>query len=250
MKEAARTKLKDLIAGVIGRKLEDYSPETRNMPFFQRIFTKEQMVTASAMHSLYTSFGMSVYEQMAIILAESAGYEGVRQYRLLGEIDHGTESVITAIHTSLREGNSWDSQKPFERISKSIKHGRPLEDPDSVVDLFVKKDGGEEYYFGITTVKPNMEGFNTHAKKLLRWTALRLSQNKNAKVNVGVVIPYNPYEPKPYDRWGCQKMFGKQLYVGKDFWNFVAGEDVYNNLLKVFGDVGKEIRKQKNKKND
>jgi hypothetical protein len=241
MKDEARKQVKELIVNMINDKLEKYSPETVNMPFFQAIFSKEEVFTASIIQSFYTSFGMSVYEQMAIILAKNAGYEMTRQYKLLGKIDPKTESLITEMHKQLREGSGWDSTDLTGTIRASIKPGSAAKDPDSTVDLFMKK-GQEEYYFGITTVKPNKEGFSTHARKMLRWIALRLSQDKNTRIHVGVVIPYNPYDPEPYDRWECQTMFGSQLYVGKDFWNFVAGEDVYKELLGIFKEVGKETR--------
>lgn len=235
--------IKSMIMGMIERKLASYSPETVNMPFFRAIFTEEQIITASIIQSFYTSFGMSIYEQMAEVLARDAGHQIERQHELLGEIDPKTESLIVKIHTQLRKGECWDDEDPVKQISESTKPGKAAKDPDSVVDLLVKK-GSEEYYFGITTVKPNKEGFSTHARKMLRWIALRLSQNKNAKVNVGVVIPYNPYEPQPYDRWDSRKMFGKQLYVGKDFWDFLGGAGAYEELLKIFKEVGNETRQQ------
>jgi hypothetical protein len=37
---------------------------------------------------------MSIHEQIAVILAEAAGYSAQRQYRLLGEINTRTESLI------------------------------------------------------------------------------------------------------------------------------------------------------------
>ncbi len=241
MNNVTRLRIKTLIKGMIEKKLATYSPESENMPFFRAIFSKEQILTASIIQSFYTSFGMSVYEQIAVELAKGAGYAAVRQYELLGTVDSRTESKITKLHQKLREGESWDAESPREAIASSIRPGKAVKDPDSVVDLFLKR-GSEEYYFGITTVKPNKEGFNTHTKKLMRWIALRLSTKKEASVNVGVVIPYNPYEPNPYNRWDCQRMFGTQLYVGEQFWDFVGRDGAYKELLKIFEEVGNETR--------
>ncbi|HQL65727.1 MAG TPA: TdeIII family type II restriction endonuclease [bacterium] len=77
---------------------------------------------------------------------------------------------------------------------------------DSVVDIFVKiKD--TEYYFDITSAKPNMKEFIALKRKLLRWVALRLSQKKTARVFTGLAIPYNPYHPEPYERWTLKGLY-------------------------------------------
>lgn len=104
------------------------------------------------------------------------------------------------------------------------------------MDLFIKtKD--EENYFDITSAKPNMKEFVALKLKLLRWTGLRLSQDKNAKVFTRLAIPYNPYHPEPYERWTLKNLYdleNNEILVGKEFWNFVASNDVYEELLDVF----------------
>ncbi|WP_320415041.1 TdeIII family type II restriction endonuclease [Candidatus Thermokryptus mobilis] len=129
----------------------------------------------------------------------------------------------------------------FRRI---IKKGQPKEDPDSVVDLFVKiKD--EENYFDITSAKPNMKEFVALKLKLLRWTALRLSQDKNVKVFTRLAIPYNPYHPEPYERWtlkGLYDLENGEILVGEEFWNFVGSDNIYEELLDIFQKVGEELR--------
>lgn len=70
---------------------------------------------------------------------------------------------------------------------------------NEVGDLFVKiKD--EENYFDIISVKPNMKEFVAVKLILPRWTALRLSQDKDANVFTGLAIPYNPYHIEPYEK--------------------------------------------------
>lgn len=117
-------------------------------------------------------------------------------------------------------------------------------DPDSVVDLFVRIKG-EENYFDITSAKPNMKEFIALKLKLLRWSALRLSQNKKAKVFTRLAIPYNPYHPEPYERWTLKGLYDLEkgeILVGEEFWNFVASDNIYEELLDVFQKVGEELR--------
>lgn len=245
MNADTRKAIKDLLRDKLTSKFENYEADTEYKPFFQAIFKPEQIITASIIQSFYTSFGMSVYEQIAVILAEGAGYEAERQYKLMGEIDKETEALIQSIHHQLRQGGTPDEEKETEKIRKSIQPGKEQKDPDSTVDLYVKKPDGKEYYFDITTVKPNKKEFATLKRKFLRWTALRLSQDKEAEVYTGAAMPYNPYYPKEYQWWTTGNMYDdRELLVGRDFWNFVAGEEVFDEMLEVFKEIGEELQDQ------
>lgn len=221
------------------------------MPFHYRLLGKDRYAMFSFIQSMNTTFGISIWEQVAVILAKSAGFYVERQYDLLGEVDPETESLIQEIHYKLRAGEvEVDKVKEIEMIRKSIKRGSPKKDPDSRVDLFVKI-GEEENYFDITSVKPNMKEFSALKLKLLRWTALRLSQDKNARVFTRLAIPYNPYHPEPYQRWtlrGLYDLSRGEILVGEEFWNFVAGEEVYEDLLDVFQEAGRELREEIDRK--
>lgn len=246
MKSDTRKRIRELIKETILSKLNNYSAETEYKPFFDAIFSKEQVLTHSIVHSFYTSFGISIYEQLAVILAKGAGFEAQNQYDLIGRIDERTEFLINKIDMELRSGKRKpDMKKEFEEIKKSIQIRKPKNDPDKRVDLFIKKPSGEEIYFDITSPKPNMKEFVALKKKLLRWTALRLSVEKNVKVVTALGLPYNPYHPKPYARWTKGNMYdSSQLMVGKDFWNFVANEDIYEEFVNIFKEIGEELREK------
>jgi len=55
---------------------------------------------------------------------------------------------------------------------------------------------------------------------------------------------YNPYYPEKYKRWTCLKFFdiGKDFLIGKDFWDFLGGNGTYEQLIKIYENVGEEIR--------
>lgn len=138
----------------------------------------------------------------------------------------------------------------IEQIRRMIKEGNPKVDPDSVVDLFVKVNDTENY-FDITTAKPNMKDFVALKLKLLRWTALRLSQDKSVKVFTRLAIPYNPYYPEPYERWtlrGLYDLENMEILVGEEFWNFVANDNIYDELLDIFQQVGEQLRSEIDRK--
>lgn len=247
----AKKEITDLLLTTVTEKLEKYDPETGYMPFHYRLLGKERYAMFSFIQSMNTTFGTSIWEQVAVILAKSNGNYAQRQYELLGQINNKTEKLVSEIHYKLRKGEiSADKTKEFELIKKSMTPGKPKKDPDSMVDLFVKI-GNTENYFDITSAKPNIKEFVALKLKLLRWTALRLSQGKNAKIVTRLAIPYNPYHPHPYERWtlkGLYDLKNMEIMVGKEFWNFVASDEIYDELLDAFEQAGKKLRDKIDKK--
>ena len=243
--------IRKLLINIVRTKLREYKPETNHMPFHFRLLGRDRYAMFSFIQSINTTFGISIWEQVAVILAKSAGFQAERQYDLLGSIDSKTEKLIQSIHYDLRAGMMQvDKLKEIELIRKSIKEGAPKKDPDSRVDLFIKI-GDEENYFDITSAKPNMKEFAALKLKLLRWTALRLSQDKNAQVFTRLAIPYNPYHPQPYQRWTLKGLYDldrREILVGEEFWNFVANDDIYDDLLDIFQEAGDELREEIDRK--
>jgi len=253
MSLAQKTKngISELLITIVRGKLKTYQPETVHMPFHHRLLGKDRYAMFSFIQSMNTTFGISIWEQVAVILAKGVGNHAERQHKLLGEVDAETEKLISEVHYKLRKGEiAISKMDEVEQIRKKIKKGQYKVDPDSIVDLYVKvKD--TENYFDITSAKPNMKEFVALKLKLLRWTALRLSQDKNVKVFTRVAIPYNPYHPEPYERWTLKGLYDLErgeLLVGEEFWNFVASNNIYEELLDVFQKVGEELRDEVDKK--
>ncbi|MBI3583349.1 MAG: TdeIII family type II restriction endonuclease [Nitrospinae bacterium] len=63
-------------------------------------------------------------------------------------------------------------------------------------------------------------------------------------MNTLVAIPYNPYEPQPYERWTLKGMLDldNELKVAEEFWDFLGGKGAYNELLDCFENAGIELR--------
>lgn len=244
MDATTRLQIKELIANVIDSKLEKYTSESDYKPFFEAIFTKETVVIASIMQSLYTSFGMSLYEQIAKILAEGAGYQVITQYDLFGQIDDNTEALINQICSEIEtKRRQPDKNNEINLIKNSIQSGAANIDQDKRIDVFIVKPDGEELYVDITTVKPNLKEFKSLRRKMLRWCALRFSQNPNANVKTCIGIPYNPYYPKEYSRWTSSVCdVQNELLVQEKLWEEFAGEDVFSELLEIFKEVGDELK--------
>lgn len=248
---AAKNEIVELLTRTVRDKLNNYNPETKYMPFHHRLLGRDRYAMFSFIQSMNTTFGMSIWEQVAVILGKYAGYYAERQYRLYAEIDEETEKIIQRYHTDLRKGAiDVSKQNEVMLIRQLIKKGTPQSDPDSVVDLYIVVNNTDNY-FDITSAKPNMKEFSALKMKLLRWTALRLSQDNDAQVITRLAIPYNPYYPEPYDRWTLKGLFDLdkgEVLVGEDFWNFVAGDDIYNELLDLFEETGEILRDELDEK--
>jgi len=96
----------------------------------------------------------------------------------------------------------------------------------------------------LKTAKPNIDNIVGYKRKILEWVAIRGAINPNIKLFTGLAIPYNPYEPQPYVRWTFQGMFDlpNEMKVADEFWNFLGGEETYDQLLSLFERVGLELR--------
>jgi hypothetical protein len=68
----------------------------------------------------------------------------------------------------------------------------------------------------------------------------------NTTFGTSIAIPYNPYEPRPYERWTLKGMLDvdHELKVGKDFWDFLGGEGAYEDLLECFQAAGISLRSE------
>ena len=90
-----------------------------------------------------------------------------------------------------------------------------------------------------------MKEFKALKRKILTWQAIRLTGDIE-RTPIGVVaMPYNPYHPEPYNRWTLKGLYDIQngeILVAEEFWDFVAGEEVFDELLKVFEEAGKVIK--------
>ena len=112
------------------------------------------------------------------------------------------------------------------------------------VDVKLVAKNGEIILFDLKTAKPNAGGFKEFKRTLLEWTASTLAENPKANIQTLIAIPYNPYEPEPYNRWTMRGMLdlNNELKVGEEFWDFLGGQETYQPLLDIFEKIGVELR--------
>ena len=169
-----RTEIEELISSKINQKLKTYGRETYSMPFLARIIQDSEKIAAySFIHSLATSLGMSLYEDISVIIAKAHSEECFRNYGVGGVISQAQKKVIGSIIRELRNKNrSPNIKKEIQAVLKADRKNASFQKSGNIADFYMKRKG-KEFYFEIKTVKPNIDVFKESKIKLLEWTAKR-----------------------------------------------------------------------------
>jgi len=241
-----RNKIKELLSQKIEKKLKSYGRETTSMPFLARLIQDSEKIAAySFIHSLATTLGMSIYEDVSVIIASENAEETFRNYGVGGVVSKAQKVVISDIISKLRNGErKANIVKEIEEILAASAENGEFQKSGNIADFYMKRDG-KEYYFEIKTVKPNIDVFEKSKTKLLEWVA-----RKRKRINVYLAFPYNPYHPKPYHRFTEVGMMDppNDFLVGDEYWDFIGGKNTFPELLETFDEVGKEFKEKLNKK--
>ena len=243
MKKKLKTKIKKIVKESFKKKIEGHKSESEYSPFQDNLLGKYRQV-GSFVHSVATSVGMSMFEQITTEIAEElGGFTASRQHKLSGSIDSKTEKKISEILNSEKFDYLKDIKKIKTSTQKIAGDGSDYIYQHRTVDIFLKK-GNKEYYIDITSPKNNKKEFHALKEKLLRWTALRHSTDKNIEVFPSLAFPFNPYHPEDYSRFSLSDLFdtNEEIRIQENFWNWIAGgEEVYDDLIEVFKETGEEL---------
>lgn len=236
------------IKSCLRNKFRDYNPKGIQKPFHFRLLGRDRMELFSFIQSLNTTFGTSIFEPVAAKLARRKFVEVNYQFNVGNQISESAQREIQNIIDDLSVGVDVDKKTEIERIRVVSQVGdihklRPVK-----VDLFVRDKEENIYLFDLKTAKPNKSNFKDFKRTLLEWAAISFYENPSVKLNTLIAIPYNPYEPKPYQFWTVKGMIDidKELKVAKDFWDFLGGEGSYEELLDCFEAAGQEMREEIN----
>ena len=70
--KAQTDEVSSLLKRKLRRKLQDYNPETNNMPFHMRLLGNDRMALFSFVQSINTTLGTSVFEEVGEILCQAS----------------------------------------------------------------------------------------------------------------------------------------------------------------------------------
>jgi hypothetical protein len=232
-----KEEIKNFLKEKLEEKLARYKRETTYMPFLVRLIQDNEKVAAySFIQSVATTLGMSIYEEISRIIAQPSAEECRTKYDLNSTLSREQKEVIEEIIRQLRNGErKVNKEKEIEEVLRAPWKNGKQQKEGRIVDFYMKRNG-IEYLFEIKTVKPNIDLFTASKRKLLEWIA-RLRR----KAETILAFPYNPYHPQSYIRFTEQGLLehGKELLVGKEYWDFLGGENTYEELLEIFDQVGK-----------
>lgn len=141
-------------------------------------------------------------------------------------------------------GYAPNKTEEIDLIRKSVNIGTINKIKTVKADLFLEDSQGVQYFIDLKTAKPNISNFKDFKRTLLEWAGIALTNNPNLKIYTLIAIPYNPYEPEPYERWTIKGMLDdkNELLVGKEFWDFIGGDGAYEEILDCFEIAGIKMR--------
>jgi len=239
------TEVENVLRTSLRHKFQNYNPEPAVMPFHSRLLGKDRLALYSFIHSLNTHFGTSIFEPVALALASSkfklAQAQATTGTKISSEAHKVIQNIMDSLAIAKTSPNKIDEIESIRAVCQSgdMKTVKPTK-----VDVKIIGHDETIFLFDIKTAKPNAGGFKEFKRTLLEWVAATLAVNPTAKIETLIAIPYNPYEPTPYDRWTMRGMLDLkyELKVADEFWDFLGGEGAYKDLLDCFERIGIELR--------
>jgi type II restriction enzyme len=238
--------ISDLLARQIRRKLTGRKAEPNEMPFHIRLLGKDRMAVFSFIQSINTTIGQDIFEPIAVIIARPRFRQAICQYKNFNDTisvkaQRVIQTLLNDLTTARISPNKHDETRQILAVARSgdiEKIKRPR------IDLFLESRDGTEYYIDLKTAKPNAAQFVAFKRTLLEWIGIRGILDPEVEIRTMLAIPYNPYEPEPYQRWTLQGLFDlkNEIFVADEFWNFLGGRNTYEELLDVFEKVGIALR--------
>jgi len=238
-----KSQIQQTIANCLRNKFKNYVPQNNYMPFHFRLLGKDRLALYSFMQSLLTTFGSSIFEPVAAELAKTRFAKVETQFVVGDIIFSDCQQSVQSIINKLTITPKPDKIKELELLKKSLTGASNKLKP-AKIDLFVETASGEQYFFDLKTAKPNKGDFQKYKQTLLEWAGIAYTKDENAKIHTLIAIPYNPYEPQPYQFWTLAGMLDleAELMVAERFWDFLGGEGAYIELLDCFEKAGIELR--------
>lgn len=133
--------IKNLLCKTIDDKLKKYVRESGYMPFLTRLMQDNERVAAySFTHSLVTTLGTSVYEQVSKVIVEGDCEEVFRQYDIGGVISNSQREVINNIVNDLGNGErTCDIKKETSEVIRADSRNGKYQKEGKIADLYIKR---------------------------------------------------------------------------------------------------------------
>lgn len=195
----------------------------------------------SGIQSLLTTFGQSFYEDMAISIASVHSNKVEHQMKTNSQISKDRISKIDEIIHDLQTKKRKPNMKKEIQEILNVPNNNLINDENGrIIDVYIKK-GENEYYFELKTTLLNVSGIPNLKKQILKYVA-----RENRNIHAALVLPYNPYFPKPYNRHKILDVFEnkKDFLTGEDFWDLLGGKGAFKDIEDSFKKIGTKYWKK------
>ncbi len=238
-------RVEEVLKVSLRNKFREYKPEADSKPFQTRLLGNDRLALYAFIHSLNTNFGTTVFEPVAKVIAKNKFEKVEIQLKAPKTISSEAQRIIQNIMDDLISGSvSPNKKEEIGKIEKVAKIGEIKNVKLTKIDIYLESNE-EIYMIDLKAAKPNFGEFKGFKRTLLEWTAAQyLEKPTKKKIITMIGIPYNPYEPEPYNRWTMKGMIdiNDELKVAEEFWDFLGGKNTYKDLLDCFERVGIELR--------
>jgi len=226
-------------------KFRNYKPKNNYMPFQYRLLGRDRLALYSFIHSLNTTFGSSVFEPVAVSLAQERFSFAASQYTVGNKLSIGCDEAINKIMSELEISRRKPNRKDELSILRKSLTSDYIEKKPTKADLFLIDKNGSQWIFDMKSPKPNIGEFKGFKRTLLTWSGIAITSNPNVDVHAMIAITYNPNHPEPYQSWQMRGMLElDEMLIEENFWDFLGGKGAYKELLNCFERVGISMRNE------
>jgi hypothetical protein len=214
----------------------------RQKSYFARLLSHSSLKVwkgAKFERSFTTSFG-AAWEKMALLVARDKYDHAERGGRYSGTLHQEQLSQIQRILNDLESGArrpDWEAE--FHSVIRAA--DGPEVDASVIADLHAWNDDGSHLFFEVKAPKPNSDQTKVSKEKMLKLSG------KLGTTCAYYALPYNPYGARdsyawlPPKRWFNMRSDSVVL-IGPDFWDKVGGPGTWNDLMRLLGEVGENLR--------
>lgn len=210
-------------------------------PFGYRLVPVEVWKGAKFERSFVTILGQGIFEQIAKMVAEGSGAYASNQHDTTFTINTWRNEKIEEILTSHR--NSGRKPNWNEEVAEILNlSNQNFTEVTVKFDLYIRRADGREEFYGLKTVKPNLDQTERAKRDMLRM----VTENSEC-AEAYFALPFNPAgDGNPYRAAGHTipyKIFEMDndpcVLIGREFWNKIGdSEQTYDELLELFSEIG------------
>ncbi|ADM72451.1 hypothetical protein GMA19_04697 [Paenibacillus polymyxa E681] len=249
MNEATRNSIRDHISPILERLVHrrvvtepfDEAQVAAKNPFGYRLVPVEVWKGSKFERSFVTILGQGIFEQMAKMVALGSGAFASNQHDTTFTINTWRNEKIEEILTSHRNSGrkpNWNAE-----VAEILQlNNQNYTEVTVKFDLYVRRSDGREEFYGLKTVKPNLDQIERAKRDMLRMVT-----GTNQNTEAYFALPFNPAgEGHLYRAAGHTipyKIFEMDLdpcvLIGKAFWNKIGDDNnTYDELLDLFDEIG------------